>query len=232
MADNLFLIADGLDGCGKTTLIDTLSKRIHNGDQRHHRYSEPSMSTVGVFLRNLISNQQTRTSSDKELLEDSRAMSLLFAADRVRSMSTMSKSLVTGNHVLCDRWFLSSLVYQNDAPVEDDGAINKKFNDIFSANKFLLDGPLPNLIVFLKIDAATAFERIKRTRKLAWFETEERMKRQEILWEKAVSFYEQVFERRIFTVDATASNHVLCTEVLAEITLQVPDFWEAKCASS
>lgn len=226
MNERLFLVVDGLDGCGKSTLIDFLCNRVQNGGLPFHRYCEPSFGAIGVFLRNLMLPPHTE-SGRKEILQDLTATALLFAADRSRSIKMMNQSLEAGNHVLCDRWFLSSLVYQTDADPENEGELLKQFNEILSMNKFLLDKSvrLPDLMVFLKIGADAAYERIRRQRNLTWFENDRLMRRQELVWQKAIEFYAKVFERRVIVLDATKSTHNLCVEVMQEITSLVTNFW-------
>ena len=107
-----FIVIEGIDGCGKTTQIDELSKwlpksgLIKKGSQLITT-REPGGSQLGKKLRSLIldNNENNKPSSLAELL--------LYSADRAEHVAKIiSPALKNNNWVISDRFSDSTLAYQ------------------------------------------------------------------------------------------------------------------------
>src|ERR1700694_1986424 len=100
-----FIVFEGMDGSGTTSQIGRVMRPLRLLDLPAHQTAEPSGGPVGRFLRHLLSGAAAPV--------DPEAMALLFAADRRDHLSReVLPYLSRGVHVLCDRYLLSSLVYQ------------------------------------------------------------------------------------------------------------------------
>ena len=107
-----FIVIEGIDGCGKTTQIDALSKWLPksgliNKDSKLITTREPGGSLLGKKLRGLIldNNDNNKPSSLAELL--------LYSADRAEHVSKIiSPALKNNDWVISDRFSDSTLAYQ------------------------------------------------------------------------------------------------------------------------
>ena len=107
-----FNVIEGIDGCGKTTQIDELSKWLPKSGlikkgSRLITTREPGGSQLGKKLRSLIldNNENYKPSSLAELL--------LYSADRAEHVSKIiSPALKKNDWVISDRFSASTLAYQ------------------------------------------------------------------------------------------------------------------------
>ena len=107
-----FIVIEGIDGSGKTTQIDQLSKWLNKSDliPKNNKLvitREPGGTTLGRSIRSLLLDTSIETSPDSitELL--------LYAADRAQHVNEILRpSLNKGDWVISDRFCGSTLAYQ------------------------------------------------------------------------------------------------------------------------
>ena len=107
-----FIVIEGIDGCGKSTQIDELSKWLPNSGlikkgSKLITTREPGGSLLGKKLRRMIldNNENNKPSSLAELL--------LYSADRAEHVSKIiSPALNNNDWVISDRFSDSTLAYQ------------------------------------------------------------------------------------------------------------------------
>ena len=141
-----FIVFEGIDGCGKTTQIEEISKWIPTsgllrGDSKLVKTREPGGSSLGKKLRNLIldNNKDNKPSSLAELL--------LYSADRAEHISKIiSPALEKQDWVLSDRFCDSTLAYQGYGR-------NINIDIIKNIESIVCQGEYPDLTIFLEISA-------------------------------------------------------------------------------
>lgn len=148
----LFITFEGQDGCGKSTIIGQVFKKLNKlYPKKIFVTREPggTNNPIGEKIREIILNNDS--SKMTPITE-----ALLFAASRSQHINDFIKpNLKKNNIVLCDRFIHSSLVYQ--------GYINKiKFKKIFAINKYALCKLWPNLIFLLLAEPKICLKRIDR----------------------------------------------------------------------
>jgi len=107
-----FIVIEGIDGSGKTTQINQLSKWLEASDliPKNNKLvitREPGGTTLGQSIRSLLLDTSIETSPDSitELL--------LYAADRAQHVNEILRpSLNKGDWVISDRFCGSTLAYQ------------------------------------------------------------------------------------------------------------------------
>ena len=107
-----FIVIEGIDGSGKTTQINQLSKWLEESDliPKNNKLvitREPGGTTLGQSIRSLLLDTSIETSPDSitELL--------LYAADRAQHVNEILRpSLNKGDWVISDRFCGSTLAYQ------------------------------------------------------------------------------------------------------------------------
>lgn len=134
-----FIVFEGLDGCGKSTQLENLRKRMSTlcrpaGKRKVFVTREPSDSVPGLICRGI---------SKKTIFVQRETEALLFAADRYEHIqSEILPQLYAGNHVLCDRFFMSNFAYQS---VETD------MDTIFQYNQASLELMVPDVTIFIDV---------------------------------------------------------------------------------
>ena len=149
-----FIVIEGIDGCGKTTQIDELSKWLPTSgllknDSKLITTREPGGSLLGKKLRGLIldNNENNKPSSLAELL--------LYSADRAEHVSKIiSPALKNNDWVISDRFSASTLAYQGYGR-------NINLEIIKNIESIVCQGEYPDLTFFLEISPEESILRRK-----------------------------------------------------------------------
>ena len=149
-----FIVIEGIDGCGKTTQIDKISKWLPSSgliekNSKLITTREPGGSLLGKKLRSLIldNNEDNRPSSLAELL--------LYSADRAEHVSKIiSPELNKKNWILSDRFSDSTLAYQGYGR-------NINLEIIKNIETIVCQGEYPDLTILLEISAEESILRRK-----------------------------------------------------------------------
>ncbi len=149
-----FIVIEGIDGCGKTTQIDELSKWLPNSGlikngSKLIRTREPGGSLLGKKIRGLIldNNENNKPSSLAELL--------LYSADRAEHVSkVISPALNKNDWVISDRFSDSTLAYQGYGR-------NINLEIIKNIESIVCQGEYPDLTFFLEISPEESMMRRK-----------------------------------------------------------------------
>ena len=149
-----FIVIEGIDGCGKTTQIEEISRWLPTSglmgeNSKLIKTREPGGSLLGKKLRNLIldNNKNNKPSSLAELL--------LYSADRAEHVSKIiAPELEKQNWVISDRFVDSTLAYQGYGR-------NINLDIIKNIESIVCQGKKPDLTIFLEISAEESFLRRK-----------------------------------------------------------------------
>jgi len=147
-----FIVIEGIDGCGKTTQIDELSKWLPNSGlikkgSKLITTREPGGSLLGEKLRKLILDKKNKPSPLAELL--------LYSADRAEHISKIiSPALNNNDWVISDRFSDSTLAYQGYGR-----GIN--LETIKNIESIVCQGQYPDLTFFLEISPEESILRRK-----------------------------------------------------------------------
>lgn len=177
-----FIVLEGLDGAGTTTQARLLEKRLSACGPVWATW-EPSERPAGRLIRRILAGEETF---------DPRALALLFAADRLDHLYSpdgILERLRRGIHVICDRYYLSSLAYQTlDAP----------FSWVYAINSRALR---PDLTVFLEVPVAECLARIgvRQGERKELFERQEALERVRARYYRAIAYLRR--QERIAIVD-------------------------------
>ena len=153
-----FIVLEGIDGCGKTTQINELSKWLPKSglikkNTTLIKTREPGGSSLGREIREMILN--TNKSNPPSILTEL----LLYSADRAEHISKIIlPALERGNWVISDRFSGSTLAYQGYGR-EINIDIIKKLENIVCQNIS------PDLTFFLDISPEESI--VRRKNKIA-----------------------------------------------------------------
>ena len=149
-----FIVIEGIDGCGKTTQIDRISKWLPNSglmkkNSKLIKTREPGGSILGGKLRNLILDNNNKPSSLAELL--------LYSADRAEHVTKIiSPALKKDDWVISDRFSDSTLAYQGYGR-------NINIETIKTIESIVCQGEYPDITIFLEISAEESVLRRKNS---------------------------------------------------------------------
>jgi dTMP kinase len=111
---SLFIVFEGIDLCGKTTQARMLQRWFAERGQEAILTQEPTEK--GLYGRHLRMELQgmLRLIQARDELSEEIVRAKLFALDRfIHLRNEIEPHLAQGVHVICDRYYLSSLVYQS-----------------------------------------------------------------------------------------------------------------------
>ena len=116
----LFISFEGIDGVGKSTQIDLLTKHLDELGRKSIRTLEPGGTDLGVEIRHLLLHRKGEVAP--------RAEALLYAADRAHHVATKVRpALAEGTDVIIDRYLDSSVAYQGAGRELDSTGGSKPF---------------------------------------------------------------------------------------------------------
>ena len=145
-----FVTFEGIDGSGKSTQIQNISKRLKAQDLKIYTTFEPTDGHVGSLIRQMLSGT---------ISIDQRTIASLFAADRTDHLTNqkngIKKKVDNGELVLCDRYYFSSYAYHAQY-IDMEWIIHTN-----SLNAEILK---PDLTIFIDVDPDVCIERIKLSR--------------------------------------------------------------------
>ena len=108
-----FIVLEGIDGAGTTTQTRRLAQRLRHQGCQVVTTCEPSSGPVGNLIRQAL-ERRLRLNGDEAIELDWATLALLFAADRTDHVSRcIEPALRSGAYVICDRYDLSSCIYQS-----------------------------------------------------------------------------------------------------------------------
>lgn len=142
----LFLVLDGVEGCGKSTQVRLLAERLRAEGTPVVLTHEPGGTPVGERVRQLLLDP-----AFPEMTPLTEVM--LFCASRAQHCAeVILPALQEGKVVVCDRFASSTAVYQGYA-----GGLG--LDTILRVNEVATGGLEPDLLVVLDLDPAIGMRR-------------------------------------------------------------------------
>ena len=145
----MFIVFEGIDGCGKSTQLRLLADRLHTEGVDVTVTREPfEGSAIGASLRDYIEGRDKRIYSN-------RALAYWFAAARADHNERVIKPLLeTDTVILCDRYVMSSWVYQGIDTQSKDIS-----EEVYSINSRFVN---PFRTFLIKVDTTEALRRVNK----------------------------------------------------------------------
>lgn len=139
------IVFEGGEGSGKSTQLRLLSDALATAGVGHRCLREPGGTALGAEVRRLV--------LEREWEVEARAEALLFMASRAQMVAReLRPALEGGEHVLLDRFFLSTYAYQI-------GGRGLPEDEVRAANRFATDALVPDLTLLLTFPVAEGLAR-------------------------------------------------------------------------
>lgn len=140
-----FITVEGLDGSGKTTMIEYIKSYLESFDKRVVITREPGGVDVSEKIRNIILNEKI----------DAKTECLLFAASRREHiLNKIIPEIEKGSIVICDRFLDSSIAYQAYGRGLD-------LENVKNINSYILENITPDITFYFDVDISVGLSRIK-----------------------------------------------------------------------
>jgi dTMP kinase len=148
VANGLFIVLDGPDGCGKSTQAARLADRLRSAGRDPLHLREPGGTPAGERIRAMLLDQNVQLGPAAE--------AFLFMAARAQLVDdVLEPALRTGRTVVCERWISSTMAYQGVA----GGFGAERVADLGRA---ALRGLVPDILVLLDLPADVGLARVPR----------------------------------------------------------------------
>jgi dTMP kinase len=202
-ATGVLLALEGIDGSGKSTQAHLLAKALSHRGANVVLTREPTAGPAGIRLRHYLAGPTRYLSPAAELG--------LFMDDRRDHVTTVIlPALATGQVVITDRYYYSSVAYQGALGLDPAGILDD--NEAFA--------PRPGLAFFLTLPPALALTRLSthpgRQRQLTEYQN---------YLELVAAIYGSLTGPHIYRVDAANLPEIVHADILT-ITLDYLDQWQ------
>ena len=139
------IVFEGGEGSGKSTQLRLLSDALAKSGIAHRCLREPGGTALGAEVRRLL--------LERDWAMEARAEALLFMASRAQMVAEeLRPALANGEHVLLDRFFLSTYAYQI-------GGRGLPEQEVRAANGLATGGLVPDLTLLLTFPVAEGLAR-------------------------------------------------------------------------
>jgi len=198
MKEGLFIVFEGCDGSGKTTISQGVYNKLLELGFPVIYTREPGGIDISEQIRDIILDP-------KNITMDNRTEALLYAASRRQHLIEKVLPAIEDNKiVICDRFVYSSLVYQGYA--REIG-----IDEVWKINDFAIEGRLPSRTIFLDIKPEVGLARISNR------EFKDRLDQESIAFhDRVYDGYKEInkrFESNIEVFDANRKPEVIIDEV-------------------
>jgi len=147
-----FISIEGLDGCGKTSVINLVSQQLKIDGREVVCTKEPNGSTIATKVRDILIDKENKKM-------DYITETLLYAACRSQHLHDfIIPKLNEGKVVISDRFVDSSYVYQGIAR-------NLGLDQVMAINSLVVKDHMPDLTIFIDIAPEKCLARLKKARK-------------------------------------------------------------------
>lgn len=196
----MFISFEGIDGSGKSTQIELLSKKLSDDGHSVHVFREPGGTDLSEEVRGLL--------LDSDLPIDPVSELLLFSAARAQLISEKVKPILEkDNVVILDRYYDSTVAYQGF------GRSSLPLEDIHKLNVIASHGIEPDVTFYLELPLEEAF---KRTQK----QVKDRMELSgSIFYKQVIKGFEAIAktENRFKRIDASGSPEHIHGLIIREL---------------
>ena len=201
----MFCVFEGIDGAGKTSLIQALKNHFVQKKKEDVIYlQEPTNMPTGKTISSLLKSHASLT--PKEWLE-------LFIADRRENVKkNIAPALEKKKWIIQDRYYYSTASYQGRTLTSSNKTENYFTPQEIMERHQKENFPQPTYLFYLEINAQKSLERIQKNRKgTEAFETLEYL-------EQVAKNYKEILPKNTIVLDTSQAIKDLCLEVFQYIS--------------
>lgn len=196
-----FVVIEGLDGNGKSTVTPLIAKQLRGYGKQARVSAEPTAGYIGKAIRAILHHQSSIPSS---------ALPALYVADRYFHIFDSKKGVMShiqhneDNWEISSRYIYSSFAYQS---LENKESFIKQLNKDF---------PVPQFLFYIDISPETALQRISTRARPDRFEQLETLRKVRHGYQRVIAEAEQS-ETTVHTIDGEQSIASVVAEIIARL---------------
>ena len=216
--NKLFITFEGIEGCGKTTQIKRLAKRLEDSSIQFISTLEPGGTRIGQDIRRLLlDSRNSHLSPMAELI--------LYAADRAQHVEEIIRpALEQGKWVICDRFFDATVAYQG-------GGRGLDMDLIMTLNSKVTKGLRPDITLLLDCPPEMGIERALKRNNASAQDGQDRFEREKMEFHKKVrNAYLEIShnEKRFSIINASLPEDAVEEEIFRVIAPHLKNPEKAK----
>ncbi|MBU4348003.1 dTMP kinase [Patescibacteria group bacterium] len=190
MKKGKFIVLDGIDGCGKGTILKKIASYLVNKNKMSHVLltREPYISEHNAEIRRMM-KENANPYDNAEIFAD------LFVKDRKVHADWIQKELVAGHHVVCDRYKYSTLAYQQTQGIS--------LIKLIEMHKGVL---IPDLAIIVDVPVEEAIRRANKDKNRNFKEVFEKQEFQEKLRTNYLAFPKAFPKENIVVLTGVSSD--------------------------
>lgn len=207
MNTGLFIVFEGIEGCGKSTQARLLAEQLAAKGIPYVLTREPGGTRTGEALRHLVLHATEHVAIETELL-------LMLAARAAHVHEVVRPALERGDVVVCDRYELSSFAYQGLGR-------GLGLDRVKALNAFATGGLKPDLTILVDVPFELGTQRRAATR-----EADDRIESAGSGFHQRVSEAYRLLaeqEDRMVVVDGTAAQAEVAQNVKKLLSERFPE---------
>jgi len=191
MKRGMFIVLDGIDGCGKGTIMKKIAAYLFDKQKTHHvlMTREPYISKYNAEIRKMM-KENINPYENADIFAD------LFVKDRRVHAEWIEKELEAGHHVVCDRYKYSTLAYQQTQGIS--------LEKLIEMHKGIL---VPDIVIIPDVPVEEAIRRAAADKKRDFKEVFEKDRQfQEKLRQNFLELPKRLSEERIIVLKGENSD--------------------------
>jgi dTMP kinase len=200
----LFITFEGTEGCGKSTQVELLAQRLRALGHRVRLLREPGGTPIGEEIRHTLKHSQNNAAMTPE------AELLLMNASRAQLVREIIRpALATGEIVVCDRFYDSTVAYQGYGRELDLQRVKNVID-------FAVGDTRPNLTLLLQIPPEVSRERLRSRQSTLPFVRDRFEQADAVFFARVARGYEAIAAaepERIHKINGTDSVDMVCARI-------------------
>ncbi|MFT5396424.1 MAG: dTMP kinase [Gammaproteobacteria bacterium] len=160
MQEALFITLEGVEGAGKSSLMDHISELFTRAGHEVIQTREPGGTKTGEQIREILLD------SNNIGLDSSTELLLMFAARMQHLEEVIKPAMATGHIVICDRFTDASYAYQGGGRGIDESRIQ-------TLEDWVQKGLKPDLTLLFDLDVEVGLRRAGKRSQADRFEQED-----------------------------------------------------------
>jgi dTMP kinase len=215
MAKGLFITFEGTEGCGKSTQVELLARRLGALGHRVRTLREPGGTPIGEEIRHTLKHSRANEAMTAE------AELLLMNASRAQLVREVIRpALVAGEIVVCDRFYDSTTAYQGHGRQLD-------LEKVKTVIEFAVGETRPNQTLFLHVPAEVSAERLHSRQTSLPFVRDRIEEADQAFFERVAHGFEAIAaaeSQRVQFVNGEQPVAVVCASIWEMVLPLLPKF--------
>jgi len=208
-----FLTVEGIEGCGKTTQLKKIAKRLREAGRNCVMTKEPGGTPIGDRVRAILLDPQA------EGMDALSELFLLAASRRQNVVELVQPALEKGAVVLCDRYADASVVYQGYGR-------GLELQQVLDINRWATNGITPDITLVFDLSETVGLERARSRNASENLMAESRLEGEDMVFHRRVRegylALAKEHPERIAVIDAARSIDEVFADVLDVLRERAP----------